>query len=257
MLCALALITGCETSKAHRNETASLKILAYNIRHGQGMDNHIDLKRIAAVIAKENPDLVALQEIDKNCERSGKIDIAASMGEMLNMEHRFGKFMAFQGGEYGLATLSRWPIKESVRHELPTGAEPRCAMELVVQPPAMKGVISFISIHNDWTKEDIRVRQVRALIDALKDRKHPIILAGDFNGQRADASLKLLEQDGWTILKKDDPLAFHTFPSVKPRVEIDFFIVKGLDIISLEHKVIDEKVASDHRPISAKIKFKN
>ena len=249
------IIAGCGTQKAALQEPVTLRILSYNIRHGEGMDKRIGLKRIAGVIAKKNPDLVALQEIDNNCRRSGKTDIAAVLGNLLDMEHHFGEFMNFQGGQYGLAALSLWPVKESIRHELPKGAEPRCALEIIVQPPHMNTPLSFVCIHNTWTKENIRLKQVQTLIKALKGRKHPVILAGDFNGERNDASLKLLEKDGWTILKKDDRSAKLTFPSDKPEVEIDFFIVKGIDLISVEHKVIDERVASDHRPISAVIKF--
>ena len=59
-----------------------LNVLTYNIRHGAGMDGKIDLERIAAVIRKAKPDIVALQEIDKNCKRSGSVDIAAELGRM-------------------------------------------------------------------------------------------------------------------------------------------------------------------------------
>ena len=252
----MAVLSGCVTDKPQKEEPVTLRLLSYNIRHGEGMDKRIGLKRIAEVIHKERPDLVALQEIDRNCTRSGTTDIAAIMGGMLKMEHRFDKFMNYQGGEYGLAALSRWPVKESIRHELPKGAEPRCALELIVQPPSMQTPISFVCIHNDWTSEEFRVRQVQALLDALKARQHPVILAGDFNGQRDDASLKLLEKEGWTILEKDDSNAALTWPADNPEVEIDFFVVKGIDLISVEHRVLDESVASDHRPISAVVQFR-
>ncbi len=250
------IVAGCGTVKPEADEPVTLRILSYNIRHGLGMDKRIGLKRIADVIAGERPDLVALQEIDQNCTRSGRTDIAAVLGDLLAMDHRFGKFMAFQGGEYGLAALSRWPIIASHRHELPRGAEPRCALELVVQPPSMRTPLSFVCIHNDWTSADFRVKQVQALLDALQERRHPVILAGDFNGERSDPSMALLTANGWTILKKDNPDESRTWPSDKPEVEIDFFVVKGVDLISVEHRVIDEQVASDHRPITAVITFR-
>ncbi len=247
------LTTGCTIDKQIAKEPATVRMVAYNIRHGEGMDKRIGLKRIADVIARESPDLVALQEVDKNCSRSGRTDIAAVLGGLLTMEYRFGAFMNYQGGEYGLAALSRWPIIESIRHELPSGAEPRCALELVVQPPDMQTPLSFVCIHNDWTSADFRVQQIQALLDAVKARKHPVILAGDFNGERTDASMKLLTASGWTILQKDNSAESRTWPSDKPEIEIDFFVVRGADLIAVEHRVIDERVASDHRPISAVI----
>ena len=75
-----------------------LRLVAYNIHHGEGMDGKLDLERIARVIAAEKPDLVALQEVDKGCKRSGSIDQAAKLAKLLKMDHRFGKFMDYQGG---------------------------------------------------------------------------------------------------------------------------------------------------------------
>lgn len=91
------------TTGESQQKQPTLRFVSYNIQHGEGMDGKINLKRIAEVIAKEKPDLVALQEVDKNCTRSGKRDIAKELGELLNMEFRFGKSMSFQGGEYGNA----------------------------------------------------------------------------------------------------------------------------------------------------------
>lgn len=249
----MILVGGCRTSMDYwQKEQHTLRVVSYNIKHGRGMDGVVDLNRIADVIRKLDPDLLALQEVDKFCERSGSRDIAKELGEMLNMEHSFGKFMDYQGGEYGMAVLSRFPIKESYRHPLPDGAEPRCALEVEVQVDGMRSPLSFVGIHNDWTNEAIRVKQIDALLTAIQDRQHPIILAGDFNGERSDQSMQPLQMAPWTILGKGDE---KTFPSDDPRVEIDFIVLRGFPESSIEHDVIDEKVASDHRPILASITF--
>jgi len=246
----LALSAVARAEKPAPEAWLKLNVLSYNIRHGAGMDGKIDLERIAAVIRKAKPDLVALQEIDKNCKRSGSIDIAAELGRMLSMDHRFGKFMDFQGGEYGMAILSRLPIKEMVRHPLPKGAEPRCALEVQVQVAGFEKPFSFVGIHNDWTNEEIRIKQVGALIKAMEPRKNPVILAGDFNGERTDGSMKLLEEAGWLNLDKQEQ---KTFPSGKPKVEIDFVVVRGLEGARFNVEVIDERAASDHRPVLARM----
>lgn len=171
---------------------------------------------------------------------------------MLGMEHRFGKFMNFQGGDYGMAVLSRFPITETKWHHIPAGAEPRCALEIKVKVPGSALPVSFIGIHNDWVTEQVRVDQVQALLKALEKDDHPCILAGDFNAERTDASLQLLSKAPWTILDKKGA---KTWPSVKPEVEIDHFVVRGLPLTSVEHAVIDEQMASDHRPIFAILEF--
>lgn len=214
------------------------------------MDGKVDLKRIAAVIAKEDPDLVALQEVDRDCQRSGNRDIAKELGVLLNIHHRFGKSMSFQGGEYGNAVLSRLPILDAIRHPLPKGEEPRCALEVKVQVEGFPTPISFISIHTQAHDEpqwaDIRIKQVQALLDALRNTSHPVILAGDFNEEKTEGSLKKFEAPEWQILDKNGK---KTFPSDNPTIEIDFFILRGFHKAIIQHDVIDERIASDHRPI--------
>lgn len=226
----------------------TLKVVSYNIRHGQGTDGKIDLERLAKIIEKENPDLVALQEVDKNCKRSGNVDQAAELGRLLKMEHAFGKFMGYQGGEYGMAVLSRFSIAKVVRHQLPEGAEPRCALEVKVTPKGWSEPLSFIGIHLDWTKGNFRPKQVAKLVDL----KGAVILAGDFNAERGSATLKILGDSGWKILRE---ISINTFPAEKPTHEIDFFIGRGLPEFTYIERVIEEKVASDHRPITAEISF--
>ncbi|MFC2083430.1 endonuclease/exonuclease/phosphatase family protein [Bacteroidota bacterium] len=246
----LIKLFGVDVTQQHE-----IRILSYNIRHGEGMDKRIDLKRIAEVISKTNPDLIALQEVDKNCERSGKIDIALELGAMLGMESRFGKFMEFQGGEYGMAVLSKFPIINSRRIELPEGKkEPRCALEIVVQPEASSSPVSFICIHNDWIDETARVAQIKALLDAINDVKHPIILAGDFNGEMSDNSMQILLKEDWNILDKNGQ---KTYPSQESSVEIDFIVTYGFQSATFECDIINEQIASDHRPISAVILFQD
>ena len=228
------------------SETTSLKILSYNIKHGRGMDGRVDLKRTAEVIRSFSPDLVTLQEVDKNCTRSGSIDLAQELGAMLDMEGRFGKFMDFQGGEYGMAVLSKFPILGHRTHILPKGAEPRCALEVRVNSGKDWGEIHLFGIHHDWTRENLRVSQCKALLKKIGKETGPVILAGDFNADRKSQSVRLLVDSGFEILTNDQT---NTFPSDKPRVEIDFIMGKGLPLGRFTHKVVAEKIASDHRPV--------
>ena len=250
------LFSGCaffSTSSSTKKES-SIRIVSYNIRHGAGMDGKIDLQRISAVISKMNPDLVALQEVDKCCRRSKKVDIAARLAKSLGMQYRFGKFMNFQGGEYGMAVLSRFPILKTIRHQLPRGKEPRCALEVVLKIKGLNKPLSFVSIHNDWVNEKIRQKQIKSLLKDLSNRNNPIILAGDFNCEKSDISMRNLKESGWRILDKNGE---KTYPSIKPNKEIDYVVLKNFPATSVRHGVIAEKTASDHRPIYAVISYMN
>ena len=249
------------TSTKNKNKPKKhcLRIVSYNIRRGCGMDNKFDLNRTAKVISKLNPDLVALQEIDKGCRRTKGVDIARKLGKILGMDYRFGKFMNNDGGEYGMAILSRIPIIKTKQHPLPKGKEPRCALEVEVKVNGFLKPLSFVCIHNDWWTggkvQGFRVKQVKALIKALQNNTNPIILAGDFNvidGPKC-ASIKLLSNDNWTVPKKKGPRL--TWPADDPKREVDFFITKGIDLPLIEYRVIEEKMASDHRPIYAVFEF--
>lgn len=239
-------------TSAEPEKKTELNVLSYNIRHGRGMDGKIDLERLAKVIAKYEPDLVALQEVDKNCKRSGSRDLAQELGGMLNMESRFGAFMDYQGGEYGLAILSRLPISKTLLHEQPAGGEPRTALEVQVEVNAGEAPLSFVSLHHESKGEEVRLKQVDALVEVFKDRTAPVILAGDFNALPGEKSWEPLHKDGWKVLDKKGA---KTFPADEPRIEIDFFVLKNFAPAVLVHEVGDEKVASDHRPIFAKLKL--
>jgi endonuclease/exonuclease/phosphatase family metal-dependent hydrolase len=233
----------------------TLRVVSSNIRHGVGMDGTLDLDRTAAVLRRLEPDLVALQEVDERCRRSAGVDQAAALGKALGMEHRFGEFMDHDGGRYGLAVLSKHPIKATRRHELPRGAEPRCALEVEVEVPGLGQPVSFTCVHNDWTKEAIRVNQMRALVVALGERR-PALVAGDYNGEPGSESLAVLAGAGWRILAKDGARgASPTWPADQPTQELDHLAERGLPDHAVSHDVVDEAVASDHRPILAVFSF--
>ena len=117
ILLAIAL-TGCVSGPL---DHPSLRVMTYNIHHGQGMDGELDLERIAALIRENDPDLVALQEVDLLTNRTARVDQAAELARLVRMHHAFARFMFYDGGEYGLAVLSKSPIVESRIISLPPG----------------------------------------------------------------------------------------------------------------------------------------
>ena len=105
-----------------------LRVLAYNIHHGEGTDGKFDLDRIAKLITAQEPDLVALQEIDVKTARASGVDQAAELARLTGMHYRFGRFMKYDGGEYGQMVLSKHPILSHENLKLPEGPEPRTAL---------------------------------------------------------------------------------------------------------------------------------
>lgn len=233
-------------------QAQSLKLASYNIKHGRNMKNKMNLQATANKLKEFKADIIALQEVDKNCSRSGKIDQAKFIAEALSMHHKFAKFMDYQGGEYGLALLSKYPIHETKVHHLPAGAEPRVALEIIVEPTKGKKA-SFICIHFDYTSEEKRQPQIKALLKALENTNHPIALMGDFNATPMSESIALFQKNWFNVPKRGNQL---TFPSDNPKVEIDYFMLKGFKTEKTTCKVIEETAISDHRPIVTNVEMK-
>ena len=224
----------------------NLTILSFNIRHGAGMDGRVDLSRAAALINRLKPDIVALQEVDKGTGRTGGVDQAAWLGQETGMEAVFGEFMPYQGGRYGMAVLSRLPIIEWDNHRLPDGAEPRTTLSVVVRYGDQEIVVAGIHLYRS---EQERLAQARRLVQIFATERRPVFLVGDFNSTPASPVMDLLERH-WTRVTKQGNS--QTFPADTPETEIDFILFRPADAFQVvESRVVEETLASDHRPVLA------
>ncbi len=228
-----------------------IRVLSYNIRHGLGMDGKFDLDRQARVIRRAAPDLAALQEVDQGTRRSRGIGEAELLGRKAGLRGVFGKAMDLDGGGYGEGILSRFPFLRVVRHPLPAakGFEPRALLEVRVRPAGSGPGIVFFGTHLDHMSEAQRVAQAKEInrvAAALGDR--PMILAGDLNAQAGGQAMKEL----FKLWRPADRKGAFTFPADKPGRKIDWILFRPARRWRvLEVKVLDEPVASDHRPLQA------
>ena len=240
LLAIFALCIGCRPE---------IKILAYNVRHGEGLDGRVDLERTAAVIRRVDPDIVLLQEIDNRTGRTGGIDQAAELGRLTGLSHAFGRFMDYDGGEYGMALLSRFPIVGFENHVLPPGLEPRSALSATIELDEDNHLI-LVGIHLYRTAEE-RLAQANKLVELFSEESKPVILAGDFNSTPDSEVISLLKKH-WTIADKGKQHL--TFPADSSRIEIDYIMYRPQSNFKvLESRVIDEQLASDHRPVLLKL----
>lgn len=234
------------------NDPDIVRVLAYNVKHGLGMDGNVELERIASVIRDLEPDVVTLQEIDSVTTRTSLQDQAARLGELTGMRAIFGGFMDYREGRYGMALLSRYPIVEWENHRLPDGAEPRSALaariELLRPGYGEAPRIVVVGVHL-YATADERLAQANRLVGLLADERAPVVLAGDFNSLPDSPVIRLLEREGkWhRPAKTGQP---YTFPSDVPEREIDFIMFRpGNRFVVREHRVVAESLASDHRPV--------
>ena len=227
---------------------STLRVAAYNIKHGLGMDGEVDLARVADVLRLLDADVITLQEIDRAVARTDGVDQAIRLGELLGMTAHFGDFMPYQGGEYGMAVLTRLPVISVTNVRLPEGAEPRTALAVRIAAGREGRPVSVVGIHLYRTPEE-RLAQANFLTSYFREAEHPVILAGDFNSRRGDRVMTSLTEH-WFVVGKEGEV--DTFPADAPAREIDFVVIRPADAFEVvEHRAIAESLASDHRPLLA------
>lgn len=238
-------------------EGLEIKILTYNVHHCNPPSNPglIDVAGIAKVINDSKADLVGLQEIDVNNERSGvNLDQAAKLAELTGMKFYFSKGIDYKGGAYGTAILSKYPISEMETLPLPqeSGTEQRTLSVLTVDLPENKKV-RFGNIHLDFTSDANALAQAQAITAYFEQEELPIILVGDFNVEATSQTMAHLDKTFNRTCEQGCP---NTIPVVNPRKAIDFILYSdGFGIQTMFHEVIQEHYASDHLPVLAKLKF--
>jgi endonuclease/exonuclease/phosphatase family metal-dependent hydrolase len=252
LLCNTALTRSGLLEASLRKQT--LKVLSYNIHHGSPPSNptDIDLDAIAKVIIEHQPDLAALQEVDSFTGRSGPFNQAEELGKKTGMTAHFFKAINHDGGEYGVAILSRLPIVETNRYPLPrkegNGGEPRILATATIQVSSKEKIL-FACTHLDAQSDSTnRHLQINAIEGLLKDSTLPIIIAGDFNAAPGSQVIRILDNN---FTRTCDPCEF-TIPVDQPRRAIDFIAFSPPKSFRIkQHIVIPERKASDHLPVLA------
>lgn len=236
--------------------TGDIRVLTYNIHHANppSKPDYIDIEAIAKVIRQQDPDVVALQEIDVYTERSGKsLHEANELGRLTGMQAYFSKGIDYAGGEYGIAILSKHPMEGMSRIELPTEeatkGEPRTLATAIINLPG-SGKILFGCTHLDAQRSSTnRLLQIRKITEVLRDEKLPVILAGDLNAAPGSEVIAVFDS---SFTRTCTSGCGFTIPVEKPNKTIDFISFKPNSSFKVvEHKVVDERYASDHLPVLA------
>lgn len=252
-------ITSCNQKMQTDFSNERLTILSYNIHHANppSKPDVIDLTAIAKVINESGADLVALQEVDVYTERSGKTSHQAEeLGKLTGMHVFFSKGIDYQGGEYGTAILSKYPLVNTQRFELPNleglQSEPRTLAIVTVE--VMGEELLFANTHLDYTNAENNLLQVKEIMDIFQQEERTVIMAGDFNAVPESSSLQLLDEK---FIRSCTENCDFTSPQVQPKRIIDYIMLSaGASLEVLEHEVIEETYASDHRPVVAVYGFK-
>ncbi|TWT60572.1 hypothetical protein Pan54_12860 [Rubinisphaera italica] len=248
----LLFLMSFQSANAQADEPLVLRVLCYNIHYGQGMDKVYDIPRLAKVIEKAKPDLVALQEVDVGVRRSGQLHEARQLADLTGLKVRFGPTQHYEGGLFGNAILSRFNYEDVHIQPLPYTEStpeqttyPRAAISVIVRLPN-KMPVRFISTHFQHNVPEDRVAEAKAINQFFDDRSIPTILAGDMNAKPDEEPIQILQQEWMNAIdEQKQPSA----PSQNPRSRIDYIFYRGSSLKMISSEVIDESIASDHRPV--------
>lgn len=247
----LSLLCGCATSAARTPVT--LRVMTYNIHHGEGLDGKVDLLRIAQLIKEQGADIVGLQEVDKGVERTQRRDFPAELAALTGMTCVFSNNYHHQGGEYGNAVLTKFPVKQTanLHFKMLRPGEQRGILQLVLEVHGRE--IVFMNTHIDYRSEDserwANTEEIEML--ARKYQGRPIIMTGDFNDTPESRVCRRIAQtfdDTWARVGVGEGW---TIPAEKPRKRIDYlWISKHQSLVPLKAWV-PHTDASDHLPVVA------
>ena len=244
----------------------SLRVMTYNIYGARATSpaNAADLDAIAEVIRRQNPDFVTLNEVDVFTNRTGKdVHQARDLAEKLGMEWHFSKAIDRDGGEYGDAVLSKYPILEKRSYRLPCAAEqPGEDRSLCVIRVQIDGKDLYVaSTHLDHLSGDasrlVQATEIRRIRDT--ELEGDLILCGDLNAIPSSNVIATMT----SFLTNTGPIDQYTFPSDDPSRKIDYimyapiehFGVQNCQVVSRGDQQVGGVDASDHRPVIADIRF--
>ena len=254
-----------------------LTLMTYNIKVGSWTDR--GLEAVAEVIEATAPDIVALQEVDRDMPRTGRVDQAAWLGQRLGYHAVFGPATGGatfreSTGQYGIAMLSRGPIVEHERRLLyhqPLPVEQRPPRYHIEQRAILGCAVDLHGIivdtfctHFDLT-QDQRLHQAQEVADFCTSWHpgRPAVLMGDFNALPDDPEIATIRAVLTDVFQErgvtgDERL---TFPSGPLGSRADNGWAGGIDYVflsshfqPLEIEVIREtSPASDHAPVIARV----
>jgi endonuclease/exonuclease/phosphatase family metal-dependent hydrolase len=239
----LAMLTGGAAAAPR-----PLRVLTYNIHAGKDADAVVNLERVADVVKSTRADVVLLQEVDRRTKRSGNVDHLAELQRLTGLNAAFAKALDWQGGDYGIAILSRWPIaaQEAVPLRAEGSIEPRMALVVSIDRPGRK--LTVINTHLDASDEDTWRRQELVDLLAAIAKHRPLLVGGDFNSTPDSAVQQTLRESGlidlWSRCGKGSDL---TYPANTPVKRIDYLFLNGKAPCTTA-RVLNTQ-ASDHRPV--------
>jgi len=240
---------------SHKQDSFRLRIVTYNVHKCRGIDGRTYPARIAAVLEKLKPDIVALQEVIGTGPRGRGQE--EEISDRLGMASVLAPARALHGHLYGNALLSRLPFQHHGGYDLSQeGCEPRLLQRVDISLEGHR--VHIYNVHLGTSGKE-RTRQASKVIRFLSDpgARGPKILLGDFNEWRKGPATNLLNE----TFRSLDLFPFlrwrRTYPGVLPIFHIDQVFYQGqVEIVKATvPRTLSTFIASDHMPILVELRI--
>jgi endonuclease/exonuclease/phosphatase family metal-dependent hydrolase len=236
-----------------KNVMKHITIATYNIRHGA--DVQLDWSLLAENILATGADLVGIQEMDMGTARVGGVDSLEGLRRATGLAHAlFVPAMDFDGGQYGTAILSRYPLRFSEIRSLKSGGyEPRSFGCITVKTED-GSPFCFLNTHLSYESADqqnIQFRQLADWMDKHIEGHIPTVLTGDFNTEDFTAFAPITDL-GFGLVNNGE----HTYKTFRnPPLAIDNIVYRAACLTPVEHGMIDSD-RSDHNLLWCRFEVK-
>ncbi len=230
--------------------------MTFNIHHGKGTDNKLDLKRIMEVIKNSKADIIGLNEVDKVfSKRSDFLDQIAYLAEHLEMYAAFGATFTLKSRQtnkrrqYGNALLSRYPIQSKQNHLFDFYAgilEGRGLLDVTLQLDTyqLNVMVTHLSLNPLLHK-----KQTNYIIKMVNQKHVPAIVLGDWNMRPKSTAWQKMTHSLIDVVTPEH--ALYTFPSFRPKTQLDYIFVSNEFRILSVNTIDNCPIASDHLPLTA------
>ncbi|WP_026257867.1 endonuclease/exonuclease/phosphatase family protein [Actinopolymorpha alba] len=242
-------------ARAAGDDPVRVRVATYNIHHGAGPDDVLDLEHVARVLASTRAEVIGLQEVDNHWgARSNFVDQANWLAKKLDMHVAYGANLDLdplepgqERRQYGTAILSRFPIKSWSNTYLPKFGNHE-QRGLLVTNLNVRGIpVRFANTHLQHNDNLERQAQAAKIVELLGSTPSRTIVVGDLNATPDAPEIKTLTDvftDTWTAGGVGDGF---TYSVEHPDRRIDF-VLASRDLGIRKAEVVSAD-ASDHLPV--------
>ncbi len=234
-------------------EPARIKVMTYNVRFGE----LATLQQLGEFISEQDPDIVALQELDwmttrERAPHQNKKDFITELGYYTGMFPLYGKTIEYAGGLYGIGILTKKPyinIEKIILPKAENVTEYRAVLIATIELNNQDTII-FASTHIDYSSYNARIEQIETVVGKLEKSKYPVLLAGDLNSKLGSNEINIPFKD-WVALSNNKP----TSPANAPQNKIDYIFGYPRRTWKLNYTETKQCQLSDHLPIISEVEL--